>query len=265
MKYCRFQTDNGARFGKVERVGGEDVVTSLLPDFPEAHGSSASPGGKFAAIPFSKAKLLAPVEPSKIVCVGRNYREHASELGSDVPTEPLIFFKPPSSIIAPEEKIQLPPSSMTQRVDYEGELGVVIGKRCGKLAKGADVRPYIRGYVCVNDVTARDIQKKDDQWTRAKGFDTFCPVGPLVSDEADPFGAGVELTTRLNGELRQKGNTREFIFGLDILIHYISQVMTLEPGDLIPTGTPAGVGPVKSGDVIEVTVSGVGTLRNSVV
>ena len=267
MRYCRFQSESGARFGKVERGGGgaEDMITALLPDFPETHGTAAAAGGKFVPIPLSKAKLLAPVIPSKIVCVGRNYREHASELGHDVPAEPLIFFKPPSSIIAPGEKVQLPPSSMTQRVDYEGELGVVIGKRCSKLATGTDVRPYIRGYVCVNDVTARDIQKKDSQWTRAKGFDTFCPVGPVVSDELDPFGAGAEVTTHVNGELRQKGNTREFIFGLDILIHYISQVMTLEPGDLIPTGTPAGVGPVKSGDLMEVTVTGVGTLRNSVV
>jgi 2-keto-4-pentenoate hydratase/2-oxohepta-3-ene-1,7-dioic acid hydratase in catechol pathway len=264
MRYCRFESDGGARFGKVERAGAEEMITALLPDFPEAHSTAAAKSGRFAPISLSKAKLLAPVVPSKIVCVGRNYREHASELGSDIPLEPLIFFKPPSSIIAPEAKVQLPPSSMTQRVDYEGELGVVIGKRCSKLATGADVRPYIRGYVCVNDVTARDIQKKDNQWTRAKGFDTFCPVGPVVSDELDPF-VGVELTTHVNGELRQKGNTREFIFGLDILIHYISQVMTLEPGDLIPTGTPAGVGPVKSGDVMEVRVTGVGTLRNGVV
>lgn len=267
MRYCRFETAEGARFGKVERVGHEDVITSLLPAWPEVHEGRAAPfGGKFAGVALQKARLLAPVVPSKIVCVGRNYREHASELGHDVPTEPLIFFKPPSSIIGPEEKVQLPPSSVSQRVDYEGELGVVIGKRCSKLATGADVRPYIRGYTCVNDVTARDLQKKDSQWARAKGFDTFCPVGPIVTDEIEVLGgSGVDVSTHVNGVQKQKGNTREFIFGLDVLIHYISHIMTLEPGDLLSTGTPAGVSPVKSGDVMEVTVSGVGTLRNGVV
>jgi len=148
-------------------------------------------------------------------------------------------------------------------VDHEGELGVVIGKLCRNLREDADVRPYIRGYTCVNDVTARDLQKKDGQWTRAKGFDTFCPVGPVISDEVDPW-AGLGVETRVNGEVRQRGNTREFIFSLDAIIRYVSRVMTLFPGDLIATGTPAGVGPLKAGDVVEVTVEGVGTLRNPV-
>lgn len=152
---------------------------------------------------------------------------------------------------------------ISERVDYEGELGVVIGRTCHQLPGDADIRQYILGYTCVNDVTARDLQNKDGQWTRAKGFDTFCPVGPLVTDEIDPW-AGVGVETRVNGEIRQQGNTRDFIFPLDVVIRHIAQVMTLFPGDLIPTGTPAGVGPLVAGDTVEVSVEGVGTLRNSV-
>jgi 2-keto-4-pentenoate hydratase/2-oxohepta-3-ene-1,7-dioic acid hydratase in catechol pathway len=148
-------------------------------------------------------------------------------------------------------------------VDHEGELGVVIGKRCRNLQPDEDIRPYILGYTCINDVTARDLQNKDGQWSRAKGFDTFCPVGPLVTDELDPW-AGVGVETRVNGELRQQGNTRDFIFPLDVVIRHIAQVMTLFPGDLIATGTPKGVGPLNAGDVVEVSVQGIGTLRNSV-
>ena len=148
-------------------------------------------------------------------------------------------------------------------MDYEGELGVVIGKRCFRLGEGDDVRPYILGYTCVNDVSARDLQNKDGQWSRAKGFDTFCPVGPVVADGLDPW-KGVRVQTRVNGELRQDGVTTDFLFPLDLLLRYITSVMTLEPGDLIATGTPAGVGPMKAGDMVEVTVDGVGSLRNPV-
>ena len=153
---------------------------------------------------------------------------------------------------------------LSQRVDHEGELGVVIGKRCYRLRESDDVRPYILGYTCINDVTARDLQEKDGQWTRAKGFDTFCPVGPVVAEQLDPW-KGVSVQTRVNGHLRQNGTTVDFLFPLDVLIRFISQVMTLEPGDLIATGTPAGVGPLQPGDTVEVTVEGVGTLKNSVV
>jgi 2-keto-4-pentenoate hydratase/2-oxohepta-3-ene-1,7-dioic acid hydratase in catechol pathway len=194
--------------------------------------------------------------------VGRNYREHAAELGNEVPSEPLLFFKPPSSLLAPGKEIRRP--KVSQRVDFEGELGLVIGKNCYKLASDEDVRPYILGYTCVNDVTARDLQNTDGQWTRAKGFDTFCPVGPLVTDEINPW-SGVVVETRVNGDLRQQGDSRDFIFSLGVLIRYISQAMTLVPGDLIASGTPKGVGPVVAGDVIEVRVEGVGTLRNPVV
>jgi 2-keto-4-pentenoate hydratase/2-oxohepta-3-ene-1,7-dioic acid hydratase in catechol pathway len=210
----------------------------------------------------AEAELLAPVCPSKIVCVGRNYREHAAELGNEVPTEPLIFLKPPSSLLAPGAQVRRP--RIAERVDHEGELGVVIAKKCYQLADDEDVRPYVLGYTCVNDVTARDLQKKDGQWTRAKGFDTFCPVGPLVTNEIDPW-AGIAVETRVNGVVRQQGNTRDFIFPLDVIIRYISQVMTLLPGDLIPTGTPQGVGPVLAGETMEVMVEGIGTLSNPVV
>jgi len=211
----------------------------------------------------SGSGLLAPVIPrSKIVCVGRNYREHAAELGNEVPTEPLIFLKPPSSLLAPGAQVRRP--RIAERVDHEGELGVVIAKKCYQLAADEDVRPYVLGYTCVNDVTARDLQKKDGQWTRAKGFDTFCPVGPLVTNEIDPW-AGIAVETRVNGGVRQQGNTRDFIFPLDVIIRYISQVMTLLPGDLIPTGTPQGVGPVLAGETMEVMVEGIGTLSNPVV
>lgn len=264
MKYCRFQIDDQAHYGLVESIAGIETITRLLLSPPEnASGDKEDlPTKKTNHRPLSRATLLAPVRPSKIVCVGRNYREHAAELGNEVPTEPLIFFKPPSSLLAPGENIRRP--KLSQRVDFEGELGVVMGRTCYQLADGEDVRPYILGYTCVNDVTARDIQKKDGQWTRGKGFDTFCPVGPLVTDEIDPW-AGIGVETRVNGEVRQNGNTRDFIFALDVAIRYISQVMTLVAGDLIATGTPSGVGPLVADDVVEVRVEGVGALRNPVV
>jgi 2-keto-4-pentenoate hydratase/2-oxohepta-3-ene-1,7-dioic acid hydratase in catechol pathway len=212
-------------------------------------------------IPLVEAHLLAPVQPSKIVCVGRNYKEHAAELGNEVPTEPLLFFKPPSSLLATGGTIVRP--AISERTDYEGELGVVIGRRCHRLDENEDVRPYILGYTCVNDFTARDLQKKDSQWVRGKGYDTFCPVGPLVSDEVNPW-KGVQVETRVNGEVRQSGNTRDFIFSLGTVIRYISQIMTLEPGDLIASGTPEGVGPVVAGDVVEVLIEGIGKLSNPV-
>jgi len=178
-----------------------------------------------------------------------------------VPKEPLIFLKPTSSLLKPGGTIIRP--SVSQRTDYEGELGVVIGKTCRNLKPEEDVRPYILGYTCVNDFTARDLQDKDGQWTRAKGFDTFCPVGPIVAEGLDPW-AGVTVETRVNGEVRQQGNTRDFIFPLEVIIRYIAEVMTLFAGDLIATGTPKGVGPVVAGDVIEISVAGIGTLRNTV-
>lgn len=264
MKYCRFQLNDQAQYGLVESAGGRDAIMRILLAPPEAADGDLESlrTRRIEPIALEEATLLPPVCPSKIVCVGRNYREHASELGNEVPQEPLLFLKVSSSLLPPGGTIRRP--KLSERVDFEGELAVVIGRTCYRPAEGDDIRQYILGYTCVNDVTARDLQKKDGQWARAKGFDTFCPAGPLVSDEIDPW-AGVGVETRVNGAVRQQGNTRDFIFPLDVLIRYIAQAMTLFPGDLIPTGTPAGVGPLVAGDVVEVSVDGVGTLRNSVV
>lgn len=261
VKYCRFQLNGSAHYGFVEPVGGGDAITRLLLQPPHKSDGDVEglPSRRMDHILLAEASLLAPVEPSKIVCVGRNYREHAAELGNEVPVEPLLFFKPPSALLAPGGTIIRP--KISTRTDYEGELGVVIGRRAFRLRDDEDVRPYILGYTCVNDFTARDLQNKDGQWTRAKGFDTFCPVGPVVTDGLDPW-AGVQVETRVNGEVRQSGNTRDFIFALDLVIRYISQIMTLEPGDLVSTGTPHGVGPVVAGDGLEVLVEGIGRLSN---
>jgi 2-keto-4-pentenoate hydratase/2-oxohepta-3-ene-1,7-dioic acid hydratase in catechol pathway len=263
MRYCRFQLNGEAHYGLVESVAGRDAIVRLLLTAPEqADGDMESlRTRRIDAIPLEQAALLPPVRPSKIVCIGRNYREHAAELGNEVPKEPLIFLKPTSALLSPGGIVRRP--KISERVDYEGELGVVIGKTCYQPPADADIRQYILGYTCVNEVTARDLQKKDGQWSRAKGFDTFCPVGPLVTDEIDPW-VGITVETRVNGEVRQNGNTRDLIFPLDVVIRYIAQAMTLFPGDLIPSGTPSGVGPIAAGDTVEVTVEGIGTLKNSV-
>lgn len=201
-----------------------------------------------------------PVNPSKILCIGRNYADHAAELGNDLPVEPLVFMKPPSALIADGQAIILP--AIAERVDFEGELAVVIGRRCRSVAV-ADAMGVVSGYTILNDVTARDLQKKDGQWTRAKGFDSFAPCGPIVVSELDP--ADLAVKTHVNGELRQSGRTSQLIFPIPYLIAYLSRVMTLEAGDLISTGTPSGVGPLQAGDVVEVWIEGIGTLRNPVV
>jgi 2-keto-4-pentenoate hydratase/2-oxohepta-3-ene-1,7-dioic acid hydratase in catechol pathway len=265
MKYCRFHFNGSAHYGLVESVAGsdEDEITRLLLQPPHHSDGDVEglPSRRMDRIPLAQATLLPPVQPSKIVCVGRNYREHAAELGNDVPLEPLLFFKPPSSLLPPDGTILRP--KVSERTDYEGELGVVIARRCHRLADSEDVRPYILGYTCVNDFTARDLQKKEPQWVRGKGFDTFCPVGPVVADGLDPW-TGIQIETRVNGEVRQSGNTKDFIFPLDVVIRYISQIMTLEPGDLIATGTPRGIAPVVAGDALEVSIAGIGQLRNPV-
>lgn len=263
MKYCRFQLDGVAHYGFVESVAGKDSIVRILLSPPEQSGGDVEGlrSRRINPIALAEAALLPPVQPSKIVCVGRNYRDHAAELGNEVPKEPLIFLKPPSSLLAPGGTITRP--RVSERTDYEGELGVVIARRCHRLADSEDPRQCILGYTCVNDFTARDLQNKDGQWTRAKGFDTFCPVGPLVADGLDPW-AGIQVETRVNGDVRQSGNTQDFIFPLDVVLRYISQVMTLEPGDLIATGTPKGVGPVVAGDTIEVSIEGIGTLRSAI-
>ncbi len=260
MKFCRYQLNDVIRYGLIEGAEGQEVILRALEHIPAS--ASDFDRGESVILPVASVRLMAPVSPSKIVCIGRNYREHAKELNHAVPTEPLIFLKPPSAVLAPGETI-LRPVSLSQRVDHEGELGAVIGKRCRGLKEGDDVRGYILGYTCVNDVTARDLQNKDGQWSRAKGFDTFCPIGPVVVSDLDPW-KGIRVQTRVNGELRQDGTTADFIFALDVVLRYISQVMTLEPGDVIATGTPAGVSPLQAGDVVEISVEGVGTLRNPV-
>jgi len=242
--------------------GSDGALRAVAPmDSPPEDPVGIAWPEDFQAGPLDSFKVLAPVRPSKIVCVGRNYKDHATELGNEVPKEPLLFLKPPSSLLAPGGTVVMP--AISQRIDYEGELGIVIGKRCRNIGQDEDVREYIRGYVLVNDVTARDIQKSDGQWTRGKGFDTFCPVGPVVSNEIDPCGGEpVTVTTHLGGKLRQTGSTVDFIFGIPELLRYITSFLTLEVGDLIPTGTPAGVGPMQAGDVVEVRVPGLGILRN---
>jgi 2-keto-4-pentenoate hydratase/2-oxohepta-3-ene-1,7-dioic acid hydratase in catechol pathway len=205
-------------------------------------------------------KLLEPIRPSKIVCVGRNYREHAAELGNKMPDEPLLFLKAPSAIISSGDEIVLPGAS--QQVEHEGELGVVIGRVARNIPNDEDPLSYVLGYTCVNDVTARDLQRKDVQFTRGKSFDTFCPVGPWIETDIDPANAVVQ--TRLNGEVKQKGNTADMAFPVTFLIRYISEIMTLYPGDLIATGTPAGVSRMKPGDIVEVEVAGIGILQNRV-
>jgi 2-keto-4-pentenoate hydratase/2-oxohepta-3-ene-1,7-dioic acid hydratase in catechol pathway len=209
-----------------------------------------------AAPPSDPANVVAP---TKIVCVGRNYAAHAKELGNEAPSEPIIFLKPPSAVLAPEGTIVLPPQS--QRVDYEGELAIVIGRKARNVSR-LIWRQYVLGFTCANDVTARDLQKKDVQFTRGKSFDTFCPIGPTIETDLD--ASAVPIVTRVNGEVKQNGNTRDMVFPCDYLIEFISSVMTLCPGDVILTGTPAGVGPLKAGDVVEVEIEGIGTLRNHV-
>lgn len=205
---------------------------------------------------------MAIARPGKIVCVGRNYRDHAAELGNAVPAQPLLFFKPATSLIGDGDAIVLPPES--SRVEHEAEIGVVIGRRMRR-ASEPEALAAIGGITCVNDVTARDIQRREEQWARAKGFDTFCPVGPRVVDMDAGALAQLEVRCRVNGVERQRGCARDMVFGIAALVAYVSQAMTLEPGDLIATGTPAGVGPLAPGDLVEVEIPGVGVLRNPVV
>jgi 2-keto-4-pentenoate hydratase/2-oxohepta-3-ene-1,7-dioic acid hydratase in catechol pathway len=209
-----------------------------------------------APIPADPANVVVP---TKIVCIGRNYAEHAKELGHELPPEPIIFLKPPSSVLPPGGTIIRPPQS--QRVDHEGELVIIIG-RTARNVKRTEWRDYVLGFTCGNDVTARDLQKKDVQFTRGKGFDTFCPMGPVIETDLDT--SALQLITRVNGEIRQNGNTRDMIFACDVLIEFVTSVMTLVPGDVIFTGTPAGVGPLSAGDDVEVEIEGIGTLRNHV-
>jgi 2-keto-4-pentenoate hydratase/2-oxohepta-3-ene-1,7-dioic acid hydratase in catechol pathway len=208
----------------------------------------------------SDVKLLSPCVPSKIVCLGLNYNGHAKELKSQIPQAPLLFLKPTTAVIGPEDKIIYP--EMSQQVDYEGELGIVMKKKASHVSP-QEALDYVLGYTCFNDVTARDLQNRDGQWTRCKGFDTFAPFGPCIETDVDPTNAPIE--TYLNGELRQKGNTNDLIFPVKEIISFISRVMTLLPGDVIATGTPSGIGPMHPDDTIEIKIAPIGVLRNYVV
>jgi 2-keto-4-pentenoate hydratase/2-oxohepta-3-ene-1,7-dioic acid hydratase in catechol pathway len=253
MKFCRFVPFENVRGEARSGIVEGDTVAEIQGE-PWAPGKPIGQQWRCDAI-----KFLPPSAPTKIVCVGRNFAAHASELGNEPPKEPLIFLKPPSSIIAPGEKIVLP--SVSKRVDFEGELAIIIGRRCSRPHADEDINSYIAGYTCLNDVTARDLQKPDGQWWRAKGCDTFCPFGPVLESELDP-AATVE--TFVNGIRKQSGSISDWIFPPNVIIRWIAQVMTLEPGDVVAMGTPEGVGALSSGDTVEVVVTGIGTLRNTV-
>ena len=259
MKLCRF--------GLKDKTGAAtqaDVLQGLIAG-ETVRQVSGDIFGKWEATqrswPLADVKLLVPVEPSKIVCLGRNYVEHAAEFNNVPPKEPLIFLKPPSSLLAPDDPIVLVPN--VKRIDFEGELTIVIGRRCYQLSDTEDLRPYITGYTLLNDVSVRDYQALDKQWTRAKGFDTFCPLGPVIETEFDVAHGTIE--TRLNGVRKQYSPLTAMIFPVDVILRWVSRVMTLLPGDVIATGTPAGVSPMKAGDVVEISIDGIGTLRNPVV
>src|SRR5918992_342022 len=251
MRLVRFRYGDRIATGGVAR--GSDEIRVLKGTFFE----DPLPTGEVVAL--QDVHLLAPILPSKVVCVGRNYAAHAAEFGMEVPEEPLLFLKPSTAVIGPNDPIRLLPVS--RRIDYEGELAVVIG-RLARGVRAEDAFKFILGYTCANDVTLRDLQKTDDQWARAKGFDGSAPLGPWIETDLDPNDA--ILRTRLNGEIRQQASTSEMVFGVATLIEYITAFMTLLPGDALLTGTPEGVGPLSAGDVVEVEVEGVGTLRNEV-
>jgi 2-keto-4-pentenoate hydratase/2-oxohepta-3-ene-1,7-dioic acid hydratase in catechol pathway len=256
MKFCRFVPQERPDSARAPLYG-------ILDEY-QVREISGAPWFEWSqsprAWPLASVRLVAPVEPSKIVCIGRNYAAHAAELGNELPKEPLMFLKPPSSIVGPGEPISLTPYS--QRVEHEGELSIVMGRRCSHLRDSDDALSFVLGYTCLNDVTARDIQKSDVQFTRGKGFDTFCPIGPHIETDLDP--ANVLVETRVNGAVRQSGNTSLMIYPCAFLVRWISRMMTLYPGDVIATGTPAGVGPLVAEDNVEVSVAGIGVLRNPV-
>ncbi len=251
MKIGRFKfrerTIFGIIRGKEVQVIKENRVSALMENITPTD----------EVVPFKELKFLSPTRPTKIVAVGLNYKAHAEEMGKPLPEEPLLFLKPSTSVIANKMRIVLP--KMSNKVDYEGELAVVIGRKCKKVSP-EEARECILGYSCFNDITARDLQQKDIQYTRAKSFDTFAPYGPWIATEIDPIG--LKITTKVNGQLRQEGNTEDMIFSPFELVSFISQIMTLLPGDVISTGTPPGVGPLKPQDKVEVEIEGIGKLIN---
>lgn len=249
MIFCRFESGSDARYGIVEAHQIQEIT-------PDPFGEFEPVGDPF---PTQEAKLLAPVVPTKIVAIGLNYHKHIAEMKHELPSEPLFFLKPASAVIGPLDSIRHP--KISTRMDYEGELAVVIKKRARNVSK-ENAKDYILGYTCFNDVTARDLQKKDGQWSRAKGFDTFAPIGPWIVTDLDP--SDLQIETYLDGEMKQKANTNQMIFKVPELIAHITRSMTLEPGDVIATGTSEGVGPMKPGSIVDVRIEGLGVLRNLV-
>ena len=250
MRICRVSVDDELFFGVIEKE-----AVALLNGHPFG---SVSPEGR--VLPLADVRLVAPVLPSKIIAVGRNYAEHAKELGHDVPAAPMVFLKPNTSVVGPGEPIALPWQS--ENVEHEAELAVVIGRLCSDVPEDR-VAEVVLGYTCANDVTARDLQRTDGQWGRAKGFDTFCPLGPWIETDVDLDDA--QITCDVDGELRQRGTLGDMVRGVPELVAWISSVMTLLPGDVILTGTPAGVGPLRAGNEVSVTIDGIGTLTNPVI
>lgn len=250
MKYVRLDHSGTPRWGVIK---GDEVLTLSKPPYDGLEYD----GGK---LPLSQCRLLAPCEPTKIVCVGKNYIEHAKEMGSEPPGFPILFLKGVNTVNRPDGAVHAP--DFVGRLDYEGELAVIIRRRA-KDVKAKDFSDYVLGYTCLNDVTARDIQQHDGQWTRAKSMDGFCPMGPWAADGVDP--SGLKLVTRLNGTVVQQGSTADFITPVPQLLEFITAAMTLEPGDVIATGTPAGIGSIIPGDQVEVEIEGIGTLKNQVV
>ncbi|RLC92530.1 MAG: hypothetical protein DRI39_08165 [Chloroflexi bacterium] len=258
MRFVRFAAQGRARYGVLEDNAIRSFKGSPFTHFGRAAASIPFDGDKYE---LGGVKLLSPCHPSKIVALGLNYRSHAEETRLPIPPNPLIFLKPSTAVIGPDEEIVLPPLARL-RVDYEGELGVVIGRKARNVPPER-VKDCILGYTCVNDVSERYAQRDDGQWTRAKGYDTFAPIGPCIQTEADP--SDLRLETYLNGELRQSARTSDLIFSVPELVAFVSSVMTLLPGDVISTGTPSGIGPMSAGDVVEVKIEKIGILRNSVV
>lgn len=254
MKICRFQQNGEIKFGAIK----DDLVFPL--DNLNALELPKDSATLTESLALESLQLLPPTAPSKIVCVGRNYAEHAAELGNEVPREPLLFLKAPSSLVTHNEPIILPPQS--NQVEHEGELAVVIGRKCKNLAESENPFDYVSGYTCLNDVTARDLQRKDVQFARAKSFDTFCPLGGFLETNLDV--SDIRVTTKVNGEIKQDGRTSQMVFPVDFLIRYISNQMTLNAGDIIATGTPSGVSKLSSSDVCEIEIEGIGILRNPV-
>ena len=250
MVIVRFAHHREEGYGLLEGETVYQVGGDIFSDF--------HPGKPVATLP--EVRLLAPCQPSKVVAVGLNYRAHAEETNNPIPEEPILFLKPATSVIGPLDDIVYPPIS--QRVDYEAELAIVIRRRCRNVAP-EEATDCILGYTCGNDVTARDLQRRDGQWTRGKSFDTFCPLGPWIATDLDP--SNLDISCRLNGQTKQQSNTADLIFGVETLVSFISQVMTLEPGDVIITGTPGGIGPMLPGDEVEVEIEGIGVLRNRLV